>query len=758
MRNLSTTCYSRIAWFASAIVFTASMGIDASAANEETGRSDPSLAPVVYAAEYMWQRQQSNNQQDINSGVNSIDASPCPKGVNGTDKWHYIFIFGTGTPEAVLISGGTCISGANRGTLQFSARYTHSSGYSIGSATAGLQEAVNEAILPSSNGQAARSVLINPGQYSLQSRVSVRASGIHISGYGATVNCAASDTCIMLGDPSNSNMFSRIILEGLSVRPGVPNGTFSAIEDNANGSQLKSIAPAQGINPGYRFGHIIQIDNDQAASIERFDMGGTATIRCDSQFCGSAIFAPGPFATNAGVGWISNSNINPQCAGNGVDWQSGNTVQISNTVIEGYAQYGVRAGVARGGYGSLKLDNVYEEVGNCHNPAGNIGLAGVVAQGGDVRISGGEGPSGLQPCFSHACSGQLTRYYVIANNFRYGSSNPMAVGVTSTNDVSTLVSWPSIAGATSYDLLVEDRVAAWYAGSAPSGEGQFAVATNIFQSSCTGSVCNYMDAHKSRLKYTIHAPTYFPLLTYWPGSIILGSGGDTGSQWAASVLYTDAAPAGIIGEQGSTRTAVFSSSCSSESAVSPIWIQCQESNAPPTALYQRQATIMLVKPSNDGGLAINLKGRINFGTLGSAPSHIITLSDSNFGKTIATANNRPTSDPGDAFIGYDRSDGTPAHIGVSLGAPASLSEYIGNAGDGTNWAERLTSSLKTFRVPVQTTPVVFSALPTCNPSTEGEMRAVLDSTANGWGAMITGHGSNHVLAYCDGTNWTVAAK
>jgi len=37
--------------------------------------------------------------------------------------------------------------------------------------------------------------------------------------------------------------------------------------------------------------------------------------------------------------------------------------------------------------------------------------------------------------------------------------------------------------------------------------------------------------------------------------------------------------------------------------------------------------------------------------------------------------------------------------------------------------------------------------------------AVTDSTTNTWGAAITtGGGSNHVLAYCDGTNWTVAAK
>ena len=92
---------------------------------------------------------------------------------------------------------------------------------------------------------------------------------------------------------------------------------------------------------------------------------------------------------------------------------------------------------------------------------------------------------------------------------------------------------------------------------------------------------------------------------------------------------------------------------------------------------------------------------MNFSTVGTAPGHIITLSDSNFQKTIATANNRPTNDANDSFIGYDQGDGNPANIGISLGAPQSISNYIANVGDGTNWLERLTSTLKEFKTDVQ---------------------------------------------------------
>jgi len=58
----------------------------------------------------------------------------------------------------------------------------------------------------------------------------------------------------------------------------------------------------------------------------------------------------------------------------------------------------------------------------------------------------------------------------------------------------------------------------------------------------------------------------------------------------------------------------------------------------------------------------------------------------------------------------------------------------------------------------QSAPVAFSALPACAGGTEGSMRAITDSTTNTWGATISGSGTNHVLAYCDGTNWTVMGK
>jgi hypothetical protein len=52
----------------------------------------------------------------------------------------------------------------------------------------------------------------------------------------------------------------------------------------------------------------------------------------------------------------------------------------------------------------------------------------------------------------------------------------------------------------------------------------------------------------------------------------------------------------------------------------------------------------------------------------------------------------------------------------------------------------------------------FSTLASCSSGLEGSLKHVTDSTTNTWGGTISGSGSDHVLAYCDGTNWTVAGK
>lgn len=77
-------------------------------------------------------------------GANTKTLTPCPAGLAGTDTHHAMRVKnGTGTAETVVITGGTCTSGASTGTVIFTAANTHSGAYTLSSASDGLQEAIN---------------------------------------------------------------------------------------------------------------------------------------------------------------------------------------------------------------------------------------------------------------------------------------------------------------------------------------------------------------------------------------------------------------------------------------------------------------------------------------------------------------------------------------------------------------------------------------------------------------------------------------
>lgn len=52
----------------------------------------------------------------------------------------------------------------------------------------------------------------------------------------------------------------------------------------------------------------------------------------------------------------------------------------------------------------------------------------------------------------------------------------------------------------------------------------------------------------------------------------------------------------------------------------------------------------------------------------------------------------------------------------------------------------------------------FASLTACSSTIEGAIASITDSSTNTWGATITGSSTNHVMGYCDGTNWTVMGK
>lgn len=119
--------------------------------------------------------------------------------------------------------------------------------------------------------------------------------------------------------------------------------------------------------------------------------------------------------------------------------------------------------------------------------------------------------------------------------------------------------------------------------------------------------------------------------------------------------------------------------------------------------------------------------------------------------------------PGTSMVGFIPDQYCAVNGGSSLDYECDLNGALVFNAFGYLEVVPLTDRVQTWSA-VQTFPSVslvpnaFASLAACSGALEGTLKPVSDSTTATWGATITGSGSNHVLAYCDGTNWTVAAK
>jgi hypothetical protein len=326
---------------------------------EAGGGVTAGMAAVKYASDFNWTQSPSANLST--AGVQTVNLTSCPSGVTGTEPYYYVYISGTGTPEAVLVTGGTCAGTGLAGTLQFTTANSHPSGYAISSASNGLQEALIAARFVPSNPTApsqSGKVIVPPGEFAAYARVSIRASNVTVDFGGSIVDCYMNDSCIFAGDPTNENLFLDITIISPRGRPMIANGTKPFLEINGEKTRVSNVSTRTGFSGG-TFGTYVQVDNDQAFLLDGLDASLGAGVRCDSTYCGSYVTAPGPFSINAAVGWLKNLNISPQCAGNGVDWESGNSLRISDSVIQGFAQFGVKSGSPNGGLHGTEVDIVY---------------------------------------------------------------------------------------------------------------------------------------------------------------------------------------------------------------------------------------------------------------------------------------------------------------------------------------------------------------------------------------------------------------
>jgi len=736
----------------------------------------------------------------------TVTLAPCPLGVDTTgNSMYYVYVSGQGTPEAVMVTGGTCTGGAASGTIVFTPKNTHSATYVLGSATSGIQEAINDGCgLPSGSGgnPNARVILPPTGTTSnalpVYGSIFAHCSGALIEGNGTLLSCATRDRCVVLGDLVNANHYGGVTLRGVSMTSTVnsdgcqitntqrqsnivtitvvsgcstiqtgdlvninftdaPNywgshgpvtvsgnsitysqsagnvasiaspGTIAiqnaAIEDNALPGTMEDIKyTAVG---GGTFNQFFVIDNDQAATIRNFSNGGQG-IQCTANHCGSFVYSAGTTASTP-VLWLDKLNISAQCGGNGVTVYANNTVHVNDSVIQGFGQWGINTQNTLGSYGGTQVDNVYNEFegGSCPNPyLGNYANSAGLISGSPVTIRGGEQPNGWMPQFANTGSTQYN-YFVVVNDTTQGyHSYPLYAGYALTSGSGTISGqFPHVPATTPGDTITYDVIRmepspllsngqSFPVGGACTGGSTTACGSVVTaQAQCPGLVCTFTDtASNNTSSYGVNEANWFPLLNYWPGGIVLlGNGTSNAALVSPAFLDTDNGSANSsawISVAGNQRPTFFVRQCSGNPSATQFggaWESCLEGDShgnnfgPVGGMLLDNGTAM--GGSSNGQ---NIKGRLNFEVSPYASpqvQHVITLVDSNPAKTLATPLFRPQNDANDTYIGIDQA-ASRSTIGLTIGAPLSISSYIGNVGDNSSYLERLTASAKTFKVPV----------------------------------------------------------
>jgi hypothetical protein len=802
------------------------------------------LENARYADQFNWIQSPSANLSVAGSNK-TITLTPCPVGVDNsanTNAQYYVYIATQGTPEAVpVIAGGTCTSGAASGTIVVNTVNTHSPGYTVQSASAGIREAVDDA---GTNANIILSPTPNASPYVIYAPLYVNANKATIWAYGSVIQCNTRSVCVFLGDLAGGEGYLRFLggrfeaginidgaqitnvsltsnvvtvttagstnysltanaggqdiawvklktvsgtgfsYQGMAKVTPTSGTTFTfplnhanvtsvaafgwtalenaAIEDNADGSTIRDTnLTSLGFTNVFHFGFVN--DNDQKMTIDDVSNEGSGNVlRCTANFCGSMVLGRGDNG-NAGIFYLKNSELSFQCNGNGVENYATNNQSITDTIIQGFAQFGV----LMDGETAI-INNMYQETsGACPNPIypNSLAAAAGVINHSEVTISG-EGPvTGWLPQFANTGATQRN-YYIVPQSSLLGTGPILLVGFALENGAGTVnIYWPQITsenggGTITYDVLITTGSTAIppYLGSATS------ITTGVTASACTNAVCTFADTLGAGSGYSYAGQAWEPELTFWPAAVVIseninravGFGSNTGVFAFTTDNWVNSSSGLVASAFGITRPSVTSLQCSvtQQSNMSPAWLQCL--NGPMGIAPLQYATLFYqVDTANNG--PTNKKGKLNFPSAFQAiPYHIITWGDANPAKTASTPGHRPGYDANDCYTGFDQGAGGVTVMGLSFGCSKSISNYIGNDGDNSSYLERLTASLKLFTVPIQTSAVAFASLPTCNAGAEGTERAITDSTTNTQGATITGAGSNHVLAYCNGANWVVA--
>jgi Lower baseplate protein N-terminal domain len=168
----------------------------------------------------------------------TVTLTPCPVGIDTTSGAGYqVLLSGGGNSESVgVLSGaGGCTPGAASGTITFTPFYSYTAGYTISSASSGIQETINAAcgtsattyyndqcnvIIPS-NGPYTGGSGWSINNYNIYGTIFLHGNQSALSGYGTSLNCLGRGPCVQIGDLLNANDYANDTVQGLSFRTPV---------------------------------------------------------------------------------------------------------------------------------------------------------------------------------------------------------------------------------------------------------------------------------------------------------------------------------------------------------------------------------------------------------------------------------------------------------------------------------------------------------------------------------------------------------
>ena len=579
-----------------------------------------------------------------------------------------------------------------------------------------------------------------PGQmYVVNTTIIDSKNYVVLNFHGAGIKCMTTSDCIQVtgtGDTINQP----ILIPGTA-------STGSAIQDagwalTINGGGVVQLAGNSPGNGQYWY-HVIQVDGDEVFGMSNWNgqangaaFGGSqssaqAVTRCDSTFCGSALYNP---PNNAGIATLNNVALTMGCSGNSIDWEGGNTLYLNNVTLQSYNQFGMLVLHNGAGAGTVVGNGVYVSPTTCTGIIGTVGnpmLNG--AQGGTAIVAGagvnitlnnsnapGAGGNGVTAvtCTTSPCTENFGYYVVIHQGTSFTSvTKPLFLGITGAAVNSsfagssvTVVAPTSPNSGDTCDFLAVDQTST-QSGPIFGSTNTYAI-TGQQGVACgpgAGTYVTFTDTG-ARSSYAWPAgPSNVPS-TY---GVTLGLNG-----WFAVSMILNRTNTGYSTYTGPCPVAGGIIVPSYTSSFGQPYVTCTNStldgfsgnsygntagviNRRSGLNAQTFAPSAIITPAWYKYTAPGLKGLYNLGPNDSGwawqggPTCFFTFIDSNPWKTEALPGNRPTWDAGDTAACVDQ-----ATAGLAFMDSTSISQYINHVPDNANYLERLTSTAKTFTVPV----------------------------------------------------------